>query len=91
MKVVEKKGKCTEQHKNVGANEKQIVEEMMKEMIKNFNDDEDCYTNQKIIGHKDMFRGVIVKEWIVGNEDCVDFHTCNNILMKCCVQFCVEY
>ena len=37
-----------------------------------------------------MFRDVIVKEWIVGNEDCVNFHIYNKILIKCCVQFYVE-
>ena len=53
---------------------------MMKEIIKYFNDDEDCSTNQQTIGCKDMFRGIIVKEWIVGNEDYVSSHTCNKIL-----------
>ena len=37
-----------------------------------------------------MFRGLTVKEWIVHNEECVNFHTCDKILIKCCVQFYVE-
>ena len=38
-KVVEKKVKGTEQHRHAGANEKEIIEEMTKDMIKCFNDD----------------------------------------------------
>ena len=48
-----------------------------------FNDDDDFFTNQQTIGHKNMFRGVMVKEWIVGNEHCVNFHNYNKILIKC--------
>ena len=45
IKVVEKKVKGIEQCKHAGANEKEIVEEMMKDIIKYFNDDEEFYTN----------------------------------------------
>ena len=36
-----KKVKGTEQNEHAGSNEKEIVEEIMKDIIKNFNDDED--------------------------------------------------
>ena len=58
--------------------------------MKYFNDDDNYYANQQIIGYKDVFRGVIVKEWVVGNEYGVNLHNYNNILIKCCVQFYVE-
>ena len=76
--------KGVEQCKHAGANEKKIVEEMMKDAIKHFNDDEDHHANQQTIGCEDMFRGLIVKEWIVGNEHCVNFHIFNKILIKHC-------
>ena len=85
-----KKVKGTEQHKHAGANEKEIFEETMKDIIKHFNDDEDICTNQQIIGFKDMFRGVTMKEYVSGNEHCVDFQIYNKILIKFCVQFYVE-
>ena len=88
--MVRKKLKGAEQYKHAGANEKEIVEEKMKDVIKYFNDDEYYYSNQQIIGCKDMFRGAIMKEWIISNEHCVNFHICGKILIKCCVQFYVE-
>ena len=63
---------------------------MMKYVINHFNDDEDCYNNQQIIKFKDLFRGLIVKERIVNNGECVSFHTHNKILIKYCVNFYVE-
>ena len=45
--MVEKKVKGKDQHKHVGANEKEIVEEIMKFMINHFNDVEDCCINQQ--------------------------------------------
>ena len=62
----------------------------MKDIIKNFNDDEDWFTNQQMIGFKDMFRGLIVKQWIAGNEHCVNFHIYNKISTNYCVKFYVE-
>ena len=85
-----KKVKGTEQCKHAGANEKEIVEEMLKDLINHFNDDEDYHANRQTIKYKDMFRGVIVKELIVGNEHCVNFDIHNKTLIKCCVHFYVE-
>ena len=90
MSMVSKQLKRAEEHKHAGSNEKEIVEEMLRCAIKCFNDDENYHTNQQMIGHKDMFRGVVVKEWIVGNECGVNFHNYNEILTKCCGQFHVE-
>ena len=58
---------------------------MLRDAINYFKDDENVYTNQQIIRHKDTFRGVIVKEWIAGNEHDVSYHNYNKILIKCCV------
>ena len=62
---------------------------MLRDEIKYFKDVENYYTNQQIIRHKEIFRGVIVKEWITGNEHGVNFHNYKKILIKCCVQFYV--
>ena len=51
-----KKVKGTEQHEHAGTNEKEIVEEITKDIINHFNDDEDLCTNQQTIGFKDGFR-----------------------------------
>ena len=63
---------------------------MLRDIIKYFNYDDNYYANQQIIGYKDMFMGVIIKEWVAGNEHGVIFHNYNKILIKCCVQFYVE-
>ena len=34
-----------------------------------------------------MFRGVIVKEWVAVNEDNINYHEYNRILVKSCVRF----
>ena len=63
------------------------MQEMLNDINKYFNNDNDYYTNQQLIGHIDMFRGVVVKEWVVGNDDNINFHACNKVLVKSCVKF----
>ena len=63
---------------------------MLRDMVKCFNDDENCHANQQTIGCKDMLRGAIVKERIAGNEHGMNFHSYNEILIKCCVQLYLE-
>ena len=53
-----------EQHNHAEEEEKIIVQEMLDNINEYFNDDNNPYTNQQLIRHKDLFRGVIVKEWV---------------------------
>ena len=55
---------------------------MLRDINNHFNDDDNYYAYQQIIPCDDMFRGVIVKEWIVGNAYDVNFHNYNKILIK---------
>ena len=47
-----------------------------------FDDDDDCFTNHQLEGHRDLFRGVIVKEWVMGNNNKINFHVCNKACIK---------
>ena len=60
---------------------------MLKDINKYFNNDDYYYTNQQLIGHRGLFRGVIVKEWVMGNHNNINSHACNKVLVKSCVQF----
>ena len=35
---------------------------MLKDTNKYLNNEDDCYSNQRLIGYEDVFRGVIVKD-----------------------------
>ena len=58
---------------------------MLKDIDKYFNNNDDYYINQQLIGCRDLFRGVIVKEWVMGNYNYINFHACNKALVKSCV------
>ena len=60
---------------------------MLNDINKYFNDNEDYYTNQQMIGHRDLFRGVVVKEWVMKNHNNINFHAYNKVLVKISVQF----
>ena len=61
MKVLENKLKEVEQYEYVEKEEKELVNEILKDMNENFNNDNNAYTNQQFIGYIDLFRGAIVK------------------------------
>ena len=42
-----------------------IVKGMLCDMSKCFNNDDSFYSNQQMIGHKELFRGFIVKERVM--------------------------
>ena len=46
---------------------------MLKDTNKFSNDDDDCCTDQQLIGNKDMTRGVIVKDWSMENCNSENF------------------
>ena len=64
-----------------------IVQEMLKDINECFNNCNDHHTNQQLIGHRDMFRGVVVKEWVIGKNINIIFHAHNKVLVKSIVQF----
>ena len=76
-----------EQFKNVEGQEKRLVQEMLNNISKYFNNEDDFYTNQQLVGHKDFFRGAAVKEWIMGNDRNINFHAYNKVLVKNSLQF----
>ena len=43
-----------------------------------------------MIGHRDLLRGVAVKEWAMGNHNISKFHARNKVLVKSCAHFCHE-
>ena len=60
---------------------------MVNDMNKFFNNSNDYCTNHQLIGHRDLFRGVTVKEWVMGNHNVSKFHACNKVLVKSCFHF----
>ena len=59
---------------------------MLKDTNKHLNNEDYYCTNQKLIGCKDMFIGVIFKDWIVGNSNIANFHLHNKVLIEYCVK-----
>ena len=62
VKGLETKLKKMKQHEYVDDEERDIVKEMLNNVNKHFDNNNNYCTNQKFIGHRDLFRGVIVKE-----------------------------
>ena len=56
-------------------------------MNKFFNNRNDYFINQQLIGHIDLFRGVIVKELVMGNHNISKFYAHDKVLVKSCVHF----
>ena len=86
-KELDTKLKKVDQYNNAEEQERSIVQETLKEINEYFNNDDDYYTNQQLIGYIDLFGGVIVKEWAMGNYNNINFHACKKVLVKSCVQF----
>ena len=70
-----------EQYENADGEETFIVKEMLNDMKSHFNNDDDYHANQQLIGHKDLFRGVIVKHWAIDDHSGVNFHPHNKVLI----------
>ena len=65
-KYLKNKIERMEQHKKADEEEKLFVKEMLKDTNKYLNDKDYYYKNQQLIGYKDMFRVVIVNDWVMG-------------------------
>ena len=42
---------------------------------------------QAIIGMKNAFQGIVVREWAEENEEQIDFHEHNKVIVKMCVKY----
>ena len=73
-------------HKNSDVQEKMIMQDILNDVKKYFNKTNNYCSNQQLIGCKDLFRGVMVKEWVMGNQGRIDFPQCNTVVVKICVQ-----
>ena len=64
--------------KNAEEEEKEIVQEIVCDVNKHFNSDNNVCTNQQLIVHKDLFRGVIVNKLAMLNE--------KRMILKCAIK-----
>ena len=46
-----------------------------------FNNINDYCTNQQLIGCRDLFRGIAVKEWVMGNHNISKLYAHNKVLV----------
>ena len=60
---------------------------MVKDAKKHFNNNNDYYKNKQLIGRGYLFRGVLVKECVMGNNNISVFHTRSKVLVKIYVHF----
>ena len=64
-----------------------MVNEILQEMNKYFNNDTIFDANQQLIGHRDLFRGVVVKELVVSNKKNIDLRSTNKEIEKMSVKY----
>ena len=46
---------------------------MPNDIGKYFNNEENFWTNQQVLGKREVFRGIIVKDWVAITVESVDF------------------
>ena len=59
---------------------------MSQDINKCFNNDNNVCTNQQLTCHRELSRGMIVKEWVVSNHKQVDFKSHDKLIVKMCVK-----
>ena len=64
---------------------------MENDIDKYFNEEENFWTNQQILGMREVLRGIIVKDWASMQLESMDFSQCNKVLIKNTVDFYFEY
>ena len=62
--IVKVKFKEIAKKRNATEYEKKITEEMEKDMNKYFNNESNLHASQQIQGMREVFRGVVVNEWV---------------------------
>ena len=53
--------------------DKNIVEEMLKDLKKRFNREENAHSNNQLLGMSEVFRGLVTKEWVAIPNESIDF------------------
>ena len=81
-KKIERMEKC----KKADDEEKLYAKGILKDMNKHLNNEEHYHTNQQLMCYKDILRGAIVKNWIVGNSN-----LCEKKLIEHCVNYYNEF
>ena len=71
--------------------EQKIANEITKDILKHFNGKENLWTNQQMVGIREMFRGVAVKSWMSLPLERLKFVVCNKIIAREAVKFYSEY
>ena len=67
--------------KNTTECEKKIIDEIGKDVEKYFNNEGNLHTNQQVLGMRDFFRGLAVKEWIETPNEIINCSQCNKVLI----------
>ena len=60
---------------------------MLCDINKYFNNDDNACTNKQLIGCKDLFRVVILKEWVVSNQKRIYFKSHDREIVKTCIKY----
>lgn len=76
-----------ERFKYANQEEKRQVKEMIEDVKRYFEQDGQLYTNQSKLGMKNLFRGMIVKQWVDTNQSDIDYLEYNKVFVKSCVTF----
>ena len=76
--------------RNATAHETNIVREMENDIGKYFNEEENFWTNQQVLGMREVLRGIVVKDWVAMPVECIDFTQYNKVLIKKAVVFYCE-
>ena len=63
-----------------------MVQGMLCDMNNHFNSDKNFHANQQLIGHKDLFAGVTLKEQVISNQKRIAFKQCDKEIVKMCVE-----
>jgi len=72
------------------AYETNIVREMENDIVKYSNKEENFWTNQQVLGMREVFRGIVVRDWVAMPIECIDFTPCNKVLIKKALNFYSE-
>ena len=56
-----------------------------------FYNEGNAFTNQHLIRCRELLQEVIVKEWVVSNQNMIDFNSWNKLIVKLRIQFYHEW
>ena len=61
------------------------MEEILKDANKYFRKENDFRANQENLGARELFRGIVAKDWVVQSDECVTFEQHNKVMVVMCV------